>query len=95
MDGEIPALHGISLSSISRAHRTPPGGSGPVLVAGRSVNPGYFRAMMQIPLTSGRDFTEAENQKDAPCVKSSNRRCPSLLAGRNTPLQQLAGDLPE
>ena len=37
----------------------------------RSVSPGYFKAM-GIPFKGGRDFTEADNQKDAPCVRIVN-----------------------
>jgi len=37
----------------------------------RCISPGYFQAM-GIPLKKGRDFTAAENQKDAPCVRIVN-----------------------
>ncbi|MGO8733292.1 MAG: ADOP family duplicated permease [Terriglobia bacterium] len=37
----------------------------------RSVSPGYFQAM-GIAIKSGRDFTPADNQKDAPCVRIVN-----------------------
>jgi putative ABC transport system permease protein len=40
-------------------------------VATRSVSPGYFQAM-GIPFKGGRDFTDADNQKDAPCVRIVN-----------------------
>jgi putative ABC transport system permease protein len=40
-------------------------------VHARSVSPGYFQAM-GIPLKGGRDFTEADNHKDAPCVRIVN-----------------------
>jgi len=40
-------------------------------VHARSVSPGYFQAM-GIPFKGGRDFTEADNQKDAPCVRIVN-----------------------
>jgi putative ABC transport system permease protein len=37
----------------------------------RSVSPGYFQAM-GIPLKQGRDFSQTDNQKDAPCVRIVN-----------------------
>jgi putative ABC transport system permease protein len=40
-------------------------------VSTRSVSPGYFQAM-GIAIKSGRDFTPADNQKDAPCVRIVN-----------------------
>jgi len=71
-----------------------PGGSGAVMVAGRSVSPGYFPAM-QIPLISGRDFTEAENQKDAPCVRIVNHAMARLyFPGENPIGKQLHGACP-
>ena len=71
-----------------------PAGSGSVMVAGRSVSPGYFRAM-QIPLISGRDFTEAENQKDAPCVRIVNHAMARLYFPAENPIgKQLHGACP-
>ena len=68
-----------------------PPNSPPVPVAGRSVSPGYFRAM-QIPLISGRDFTEAENQKDAPCVRIVNHALARLYWPGEDPVgKQLPG----
>ena len=40
-------------------------------VSTRSVSPGYFQAM-GIAIKSGRDFSPADNQKDAPCVRIVN-----------------------
>jgi putative ABC transport system permease protein len=40
-------------------------------VATRDVSPGYFHAM-GISLKRGRDFTDADNRKDAPCVRIVN-----------------------
>jgi len=37
----------------------------------RCISPGYFQAM-GIPLKKGRDFTGADNQRDAPCVRIVN-----------------------
>jgi len=69
-------------------------GSGPVRIAGRSVSPGYFRAM-QIPFISGRDFTEAENQKDAPCVRIVNQAMARLYwPGEIAIGKQLRGPCP-
>ena len=48
----------------------PPNSPG-ILVAGRSVSPGYFQAM-GIPFKEGRDLTAAENQSGAPCVRIVN-----------------------
>ncbi len=41
------------------------------ILRARSVSPGYFQAM-GIPFKGGRDFTEADNQKDAPCARIVN-----------------------
>jgi putative ABC transport system permease protein len=49
-----------------------PGGPGrKTYVVTRSVSPGYFQAL-GIPLIEGRDFTDADNQKDARCVRIVN-----------------------
>ena len=50
---------------------SPAGSNSPVFVATRSVSPGYFHAM-GIPLKDGRDFTQADNQEGAPCVRIVN-----------------------
>jgi putative ABC transport system permease protein len=48
------------------------GGPGQLFyVETRSVSPGYFQAM-GIPLKEGRDFSQTDNQKDAPCVRIVN-----------------------
>lgn len=53
----------------------PPNAPGPpdhtVFIEVRCVSPGYFQAM-GIPFKTGRDFTEAENQKGAQCVRIVN-----------------------
>ena len=53
----------------------------------RSVSPGYFQAM-GIAIKSGRDFTPAENQKDAPCVRIVNE----TLARRYWPGENAVGE---
>jgi len=91
MVNNLPFM-GFHLSLDFPAPPNSPGGSGPVMVAGRSVSPGYFRAM-QIPLIGGRDFTEAENQKDAPCVKIVNRTLARpYWPGQDPVGKQLPGD---
>src|SRR5437016_3397785 len=93
MANNLPFM-GFHLSLDFPAPPNSPGGSGPVMVAGRSVSPGYFRAM-QIPLISGRDFTEAENQKDAPCVRIVNRAMARLYwPGEDHVGTQLTGACP-
>jgi len=52
----------------------------------RSVSPGYFQAM-GIAIKLGRDFTPAENQKDAPCVRIVNE----TLARRYWPGETAVG----
>ncbi|HEV2493348.1 MAG TPA: ABC transporter permease [Terriglobia bacterium] len=85
---------GFHLSLDFPAPPNSPGGSGPVWVVGRSVSPDYFRAM-QIPLIRGRDFTEAENQKDAPCVRIVNQTMARLyFPGQNPIGKQLHGACP-
>jgi putative ABC transport system permease protein len=46
-------------------------GEGTPYIHARSVSPGYFHAM-GIRFKGGRDFTEADNQKDARCVRIVN-----------------------
>jgi len=93
MANNLPFM-GFHLSLDFPAPPNSPGGSGPVMVAGRSVSPGYFRAM-QIPLISGRDFTEAENQKDALCVRIVNRAMARLYWPVEDPVgKQLPGACP-
>ena len=59
---------------------------GSVYVDGRSVSPGYFQAM-GIPLESGRDFTEADDEKGARCVRIMNE----ALARRYWPGENAVG----
>jgi predicted permease len=49
--------------------RRGPGGT--IILASRSVSPGYFHAM-EIPLKEGREFTPADSESDAPCVRIIN-----------------------
>jgi putative ABC transport system permease protein len=85
---------GFHLSLEFPAPLNSPGGSGPVRIAGRSVSPGYFRAM-HMPLISGRDFTEAENQNDAPCVRILNQAMARLYWPGEHPIgKQLPGACP-
>ncbi|HEV2383191.1 MAG TPA: ABC transporter permease [Terriglobia bacterium] len=68
---------------------------GPGRVAGRSVSPGYFQAM-GIPLLEGRDFTDAENQKDARCVRIVNETMARRYWPGEDPVgKQLAGACPK
>ena len=69
-----------------------PGGPGRTVgVAGRSVSPGYFQAM-GIPLVGGRDFSEAEDRIDAPCVRIVNQAMARLYwPGEDAVGRQLPG----
>jgi putative ABC transport system permease protein len=73
-----------------------PGGPGSTVgVAGRSVSPGYFQAM-GTPLVEGRDFTEAENRIDAPCVRIVDQAMARLYwPGEDAVGQQLPGVCPK
>ncbi len=73
-----------------------PGGPGStVLVAGRGVSPEYFQAM-GTRLVEGRDFTEAENRIDAPCVRIVNQAMARLYwPGEDALIQQLPGVCPK
>jgi putative ABC transport system permease protein len=59
-----------------------------VYVMERSISPGYFRAM-GIPLKSGREFTESDDQKDARCVLIVNE----AMARRYWPGENPVGKL--
>jgi len=73
-----------------------PGGPGSTVgAAGRSVSPGYFQAM-GTPLVDGRDFTEAENRMDAPCVRIVNQAMARLYwPGKDAVGQRLRGVCPK
>ncbi|HEV2352329.1 MAG TPA: ABC transporter permease [Terriglobia bacterium] len=64
-------------------------------VAGRSISPGYFQTM-GIPLLAGRDFTPADSERDAGCVRMINdafaRR---YWPGENAVGKQLYGACPK
>ena len=84
---------------VSLAFPSPPnslGGPGSTVgVFGRSVSPGYFQAM-GTPLVEGRDFTEAENRIDAPCVRIVNQAMARLYwPGEGAVGRQLPGVCPK
>jgi putative ABC transport system permease protein len=75
----------------------PPNGWGDhtYYVQARSVSPGYFQAM-GIPLKGGRDFTQADNQKDAPCVRIVNETMARLYWPGQDPVgRQIEKDCPK
>ena len=74
----------------------PPEGPGrTVPVVGRSVSPGYFQAM-GVRMLEGRDFTQAENQNGARCVRIVNEAMARLyLPGKDAVGQQLAHACPK
>ena len=57
----------------------------------RSVSPGYFQAM-GIPFKGGRDFTDADNQKDAPCVRIVNETMARLYWPGQNPVGRQVND---
>lgn len=64
-------------------------------VLGRSVSPGYFQAM-GVRMLEGRDFTEAENQNGARCVRIINEAMARLyLPGEEAVGQQLPHACPK
>jgi predicted permease len=77
-----------------------PGGSpeGPgrsIGVSGRSVSPGYFQAM-EIPLLAGREFTPADNDPGARCVRIINQAMARRYWSGQDPLgKQLYGACPK
>ena len=71
------------------------GPGGTIGFAGRSVSPGYFQAM-GTPFVAGRDFTEAENRVDAPCVRIVNQALARLYwPGEDAVGQRLPGVCPK
>jgi putative ABC transport system permease protein len=88
MANNLP-LTGFHVSLALPAPANSPGGT--MGVAGRSVSPGYFQAM-GTPLISGRDFTEAENRIDAPCVRLVNQAMARIYwPGQDAVGQKLPG----
>ena len=82
---------------VSLALPSPPTGGpgGTVEAAGRSVSPAYFQAM-GTPFVAGRDFTEAENRIDAPCVRIVNQAMARLYwPGGDAVGRQLPGVCPK
>jgi predicted permease len=73
-----------------------PGGPGRTIgVMGRSVSPGYFRAM-GIPVEEGREFTAADNEPGARCVRIINRTMArSYWSGEDPVGKQLPGACPK
>ena len=57
---------------------SPAGVGHKIYVAGRSVSPGYFRAL-GIAFKDGRDFMASENQSGAPCVRIINEALANQL----------------
>jgi putative ABC transport system permease protein len=63
---------GFHVSLVLPAPRNSSGVAGQTTyVTGRSVSPGYFRAM-GIPIKEGRDFSPHDSEKNAPCVRIIN-----------------------
>jgi putative ABC transport system permease protein len=56
--------------------------------AERSISPGYFRAM-GIPIKAGREFTEADNRKEARCVLIVNESMAHLYWPGENPVGKL------
>src|ERR1700722_1498910 len=82
---------------VSLALPSPPTGGpgGTVEAAGRSVSPAYFQAM-GTPFVAGRDFTEAENRIEAPCVRIVNQAMARLYwPGGDAVGRQLPGVCPK
>ena len=74
---------------------SPGGPGGTIGFAGLSVSPGYFQAM-GTPFVEGRDFTEAENRIDAPCVRIVNQALARLYwPGEDAVGQRLPGVCPK
>ncbi len=68
--------------------------TGGSMVAARAVSPGYFQAM-GIPLKEGRDFTQADNQQGAPCVRIVNETMAhSHWSGKDPVSTQVLGACP-
>lgn len=80
---------------IPGAANSPAGPGSTVGVAGRSVSPGYFQAM-GVRLLEGRDFTEAENQSGARCVRIVNEAMARVYWRGEDPVgKQLPGVCPK
>jgi len=71
MVNNLPFTNFSTTSDFPPSPTAPRGSDKTYFVANRDVSPGYFQAM-GITLIEGRDFTQTDNQQDAPCVRIVN-----------------------
>jgi len=72
MANNLPFTGFRTVGTISLPGKSPGGPGGTLTFTMRSVSPGYFQAM-GIPLQEGRDFTLADSESGARCVRIVNR----------------------
>jgi len=83
----LPLGLGSQSTSLEMPGRDSASGGGQIIIDFAQVTPGYFQTM-GIPLMRGRDFTEADRERNAPGVAIVNETLARMLWDREDPIGQ-------